>query len=100
MARYVVIFEEAAAEDLGGVRRFDARRILDAVEAELATRPNAPSRRKKLLFGLSPPWDAVRPVWQLRVGEWRIFYDVDQECREVVVRAVRRKGSKKTEEIL
>jgi mRNA-degrading endonuclease RelE of RelBE toxin-antitoxin system len=47
-----------------------------------------------------PPWNSTRPVWQLRVGEFRIFYDVDDTRREVIVRAVRRKGTKSTEEIL
>ncbi len=47
-----------------------------------------------------PPWDEVRQVWQLRVGDFRVFYDVDEERREVVVRAIRRKGSKTTKEVL
>jgi len=42
----------------------------------------------------------VRPVWQLRVGEFRVFYDVDEEQEAVIVRAVRWKGRKITEEIL
>ena len=50
--------------------------------------------------GLGPPWDAVRPVWQFRIGDFRVFYDVDEERREVVVRAIRRKGTKTTREIL
>jgi mRNA-degrading endonuclease RelE of RelBE toxin-antitoxin system len=59
-----------------------------------------PSRRRKLLEGLVPPWDSVHPVWQLRVGDFRVFYDVDERARKVIVRAVRRKGTKRTEEIL
>jgi len=44
--------------------------------------------------------EAVRPVWQLRVGDFRVFYDVDEQQQEVIVRAIRRKGSKTTKEIL
>jgi mRNA-degrading endonuclease RelE of RelBE toxin-antitoxin system len=73
---------------------------MNEVDAQLTKSPRVPSRRKKLLQGLLPPWDAGRPVWQLRVGDFRIFYDVDGERREVTVRAVRGKGSKTTEEIL
>ena len=41
------------------------------------------------------------PVWELRVHEYRIFYNVDETASEVVIRAVRRKPSHKTtEEIL
>jgi mRNA-degrading endonuclease RelE of RelBE toxin-antitoxin system len=47
-----------------------------------------------------PPWDSVRPVWQLRVGDFRVFYDVDEMRQEVIVRAIRRKGKNTTKEIL
>jgi mRNA-degrading endonuclease RelE of RelBE toxin-antitoxin system len=66
----------------------------------LTKKPTTPTRRKKLLEGLVPPWDALRPVWQLRVGDFRVFYDVDEERQEVIVRAIRRKGSKTTKEAL
>ena len=36
------------------------------------------------------------PIWELRVGEHRIFYDVNVEERTVYVRAVRRKAPHKT----
>ena len=59
-----------------------------------------PSRNRKELIGLVSPWEQVRPIWELRVGEHRVFYDVDTADREVIVRAIRRKGRKTTEEIL
>ncbi len=40
----------------------------------------------------------VPPIWELRVGEFRIFYDVAEEERKVYVRAVRRKPPHKTTE--
>jgi mRNA-degrading endonuclease RelE of RelBE toxin-antitoxin system len=97
---YLILYDEAAEEDLRALRAFEVRRILDEVDAQLAKHPTRRSRRKKLLAGLLPPWDSVRPVWQLRVGDLRVFYDVDENQGEVVVRAVRRKGSKTTKEIL
>jgi mRNA-degrading endonuclease RelE of RelBE toxin-antitoxin system len=78
----------------------DRGRILNAVEEKLRLEPARQDRRRKVLVGLVPPWDQVRPVWQLRVGEFRVFYDVDEEQDAVIVRAVRRKGRKMTEEIL
>jgi hypothetical protein len=63
-----------------------------AVDAQLTTMPLNPN--------LIPPWDSVHPVWQLRVGDFRVFYDVDEAQQTVIVRAIRRKGSKTTEEIL
>lgn len=97
---FAIRYEETAEADLGSLRRFEQRRILDEVDEELATKPTTPTRRKKELSGISPPWAAVRPVWQLRVGDFRVFYDVDEARREVVVRAVRRKGTRTTKEIL
>ena len=95
-----ILYEEAAEADLRGLRVFEARRIMDEVDAQLTKNPADATRRKKRLEGLAPPWDAVRPIWQLRVGDFCVFYDVDEERQEVIVRAIRRKGTKTTREIL
>ena len=43
----------------------------------------------------------ARPVWQLTVVPFHVFYDVDEEHGEVIVNAVRKKlPGKTTEEIL
>ncbi len=97
---FAIFYDEAAEEDLRALRVFEARRILDEGEAQLTREPMRSSKRRKLLEGLLPPWDSLRPVWQLRVGVFRIFYDVDAEQGQVIVRAVRRKGRQRTEEIL
>ena len=97
---FTILYEEAAEGDLQGLRVFEARRIMDEVDGQLTKNPANATRRKKLLEGLAPPWDAVRPIWQLRVGDFRVFYDVDEERQEVIVRAIRRKGTKTTREIL
>ena len=63
--------------------------------------PVRETRNKKILRGLTPPWECVGPIWELRVDEYRVFYDVDEAAGEIVVRAVRRKPPHKTtEEIL
>ena len=97
---FSIRYEEATEEDLKDLRPHELRRIFDEVDRQLKSMPLTPSRKRKVLASLVPPWDQVRPVWQLRIGDFRVFYDVDQEQREVIVRAVRRKGTKKTEEIL
>lgn len=41
------------------------------------------------------------PVWELRVDEYRVFYDVDEADQTVKIRVVRHKPAHKTtEEIL
>ena len=97
---FAILYEEAAQQDLADLRPFEQRRVLDEVDTQLRAKPMTPTRRKKILVGILPPWNAVRPVWQLRVGDLRVFYDVNEAPREVVVRAVRRKGTRTTEEIL
>ena len=93
-------YDEAAGEDLALLRANEVRRVMSEAEAQLTRTPAEPNRRRKLLEGLTTPWDALRPVWQLRVGDFRVFYDVDEERQQVIVRAVRRKGNKTTKEIL
>lgn len=97
---FSIWYEVAAEEDLGCLRAYERRRVLDEIDRQLRIAPTTSTSRRKLLSGIEPPWNAVRRVWQLRVGDLRVFYDVDAERREVVVRAVRRKGGKSTKEIL
>jgi hypothetical protein len=67
----------------------------------LTHQPTQETRNKKLLPGLKTPWDAVLSVWELRVGDYRVFYDVDNAQRRVTIRAIRRKPPHTTtEEIL
>lgn len=69
-------------------------------ETPRLTRPGE-TRNRKLLPGPQPPWDQELPIWELRVGEYRVFYDVQEQARLVTVRAIRLKPPHKTtEEIL
>ena len=51
-----------------------------------------------MLIGLIPPWEHVEPVWELRVGEYRVFYDVDEAESMAIIRAIRRKPAHMTTE--
>lgn len=97
---FEIRFTEGAVTDLDGLRPFERIRIVEEIGQQLAEHPDVESARRKLLVGLVPPFEHVPPIWQLRVGEFRVFYDVDGETPEVVIRAVRRKGRQRTEEIL
>ncbi len=75
--------------------------ILVAIKKQLTYTPDSPTRNRKLLPNLIPTWEAVPPIWELCVGEYRVFYDVSAKEEVVYVRAVRRKPpGKKSEEIL
>ena len=59
------------------------------------------TNRRKPLPNLAHPWEAVPPIWELRVGEYRVFYDVSEVDHIIRVLAVRHKPpGKRTEEIL
>lgn len=98
---YTIEYAESIAEDLAKVRPHRRKFVLDAVENQLAHEPTRQTKNRKMLVGLTPPWGHVQPVWELRIGEYRVFYDVDEQASVVIVRAIRRKPPHRTtEEIL
>lgn len=98
---YRILFSAGVWEDLKSIRPFNRNRILDQIEESLTYQPTVPSRNRKLLVNLLPPWEATSLVWELRSGDHRVFYDVDEPNRIVYVRAIRKKPpGKTTEEIL
>jgi mRNA-degrading endonuclease RelE of RelBE toxin-antitoxin system len=98
---FIIRFAQGVAQDLKKIPVFYRNRIVDAIEKQLFNTPDSPTRNRKLLANLTPPWEGSEPVWELRIGEFRVFYDVSRGDHIVYVRAVRRKPSgKKTEEIL
>jgi mRNA-degrading endonuclease RelE of RelBE toxin-antitoxin system len=98
---YEIRYSPSVADDLENLKVFLRRQIVDSVDEQLAHVPTRETRRRKILHGLIPPFEADPPIWQLRVGEYRVFYDVDDIERIVYVRAVRHKPPHRTtEEIL
>lgn len=101
VARYSITIVEEAKAEIRDLKAADRKLVLDAIKTHLGDRPSVQEGDKKILRGLKPPWVQVRPVWQLTVVPFRIFYDVDEDAQEVVVNAVRKKPrGKTTEEIL
>lgn len=97
---FEIRFARGALNDLKRLRVHDRVQVLDKIERHLMGHPLAPNRNRKELTGLVPPWDHVQPVWELRVGDHRVFYDVDMAAQQVIVRAIRLKGRSTTKEIL
>ena len=65
---FTILYTEWADEHLAGLRAYEQARIVDEIEEQLAREPLAGSARKKELRGVSPSFDHVPPVWQLRIG--------------------------------
>jgi mRNA-degrading endonuclease RelE of RelBE toxin-antitoxin system len=98
---FEIRFAEGVEEDLRKIRIFYRNQILDAIAEQLTHEPNTRTKNRKLLENLIPPWQSVAAIWELRVGEYRVFYDVSPAESVVYVRAVRRKPrGTKTEDIL
>lgn len=98
---YRIEYAEGISGDLAKLRAYNHKQILDRLEKQLRYEPAKKSKNRKPLPGLIPPWEYVEPVWQLRVGEYRVFYDVDEPSSLVMIRAIRHKPlHKTTEEIL
>ena len=98
---YSVEFAESVADDLDDLRAFDRTRLLDRIDRQLTNEPARETRNQKMVVGLKPPWEHEEPLWQLRIDEFRVFYDIDETQKRVIVRAICRKPPHKTtEEIL
>ncbi len=98
---FAIRFAESVEGDLRKIRIFYRNQILDSIEEQLAHEPETPTRNRKLLENLTLPRQAVAPIRELRVGEYRIFYDISLAESAVCVQAVGKKPrGTKTEDIL
>jgi mRNA-degrading endonuclease RelE of RelBE toxin-antitoxin system len=79
---YVIEFLPEAIDDLGSLRKFDQRRVVDEIEAQLVHEPNVETRNRKRL----------RPnalaEWELRVERFRVFFDVVTDTEIVRIVAI------------
>lgn len=98
MVAYDIEITDLAVEELKDIRVFDRRRVADAIRDQLTHQPTVTTRNRKQLDALVREFEHTPPVWELRVGEYRVFYDVDEEDEIVYVRAVRRKQAGQTTE--
>ena len=66
-------------------RKRDQRIIVNAIANQLSHQPDQTTQHRKLLE------DNLLAPWELRVGDFRIFYDVDREDELVVIVAIGQK---------
>ena len=93
---YEVKYAEDVSKDLKELTAFKRKEILDRIHQELLNEPTRETRNKKILADVEPPWPFKEPLRELRVGDYRVFYDVDLDASQVVVRAIRHKPPHKT----
>src|SRR5437773_159464 len=98
MADFQIDVAEDAAAEIAVLPALIRRQVVEAIEVQLLDQPTIPTRNRKLLRGLVPPWEHLDPTWEIRVGEYRVFYDVDEAASLVHIRAVRHKPPHRTSE--
>jgi mRNA-degrading endonuclease RelE of RelBE toxin-antitoxin system len=53
--------------------------------------PLVETKNRKALENPPASFEYESPLWELRVGDFRIFYDVDEAAEVVYIRAIREK---------
>ena len=72
-------YSDEALKQLKRLRRFDQVKILDQIEAMLKVNPTLVSKAKIKLLRQPAPTQ-----YRLRVGEFRVFYDVDNQVVQIL----------------
>jgi mRNA-degrading endonuclease RelE of RelBE toxin-antitoxin system len=94
---FTVEFTVEGRADLKGLKASDMRRVVSAIMSGLQHQPFAPTRNRKQLDEIEPAFAFDPPLWELRIGDFRVFFDgLSAEGRIVTVRAIRRKGPTQT----
>ena|SRR5579883_2281274 len=92
---FEIIIDPPALEELKRIRVFDRRRIIQAIEEQLTHEPDVATRNRKPLAEVQADFSHDLPLWELRVGDFRVFYNIEDA---VFVRAIRDKPPHQTTE--
>ncbi|MBI1813434.1 MAG: type II toxin-antitoxin system RelE/ParE family toxin [Deltaproteobacteria bacterium] len=76
---FAIVYSPEAVDHLAALSKATQRLVVDQVEKQLTHEPNLPTRKRKLLRP-----NPIAP-WELRLGDVRVFYDV-QEKAELLVK--------------
>ncbi len=79
---FQIRFEDEAVEHLDDLTAREQTTILAEIEKQLVHQPNKHTKHRKQL--------RPNPLakWQLSVGDFRVFYDIDEPKSEVVILAI------------
>lgn len=79
---FAIEFAPAARDHVRSLRKRDQQIVIDTIAVQLTYQPDQPTTHRKLLE------DNLVALWELRVGNFRVFYDIDFDNRVVIVLAV------------
>ena len=80
MPSYEIFLKPSAIQDIDSLKKYDAARIVDSIEKFLKFQQtlDSKSRIKKLR-------EITDPDYRLRIGNYRVFYTVDERERRVEI---------------
>ncbi|MBC6481196.1 MAG: type II toxin-antitoxin system RelE/ParE family toxin [Hormoscilla sp. GM7CHS1pb] len=79
---FELTFTASALDDLHYFKKSEQNLVLDSIEQQLIPEPLTVTRNRKYLR------PNLLSSWQLRVGIYRVFYDVEPEEDVVIIKAV------------
>ena len=79
---FTITFTQSALDDVASLKKAEQTTVIAVVERQLTTEPLKETRNRK------PLTDNPLASWELRAGDLRVFYDVDEAASEVLVKAV------------
>jgi mRNA-degrading endonuclease RelE of RelBE toxin-antitoxin system len=79
---FEIQFTSDAVDDLKEFGKFEQRTIFGQISAQLSYEPVTDTRNRKKLR----PNEVAE--YELRIGKFRIFYDVDEETKTVKIEAI------------
>jgi mRNA-degrading endonuclease RelE of RelBE toxin-antitoxin system len=79
---YQIEFTPVAREDLRSFRAHEQRQIIDTINVQLRFEPMIPTGNRKRLRSNSSA------QWELRIGAFRVLYDVDQQVQIVEIQRI------------
>jgi mRNA-degrading endonuclease RelE of RelBE toxin-antitoxin system len=82
VARYQIAVTESANDDLSVYTAFERKTIASAIRAQLTYQPMIETRQRKKLR------DNPVASWELRIGKYRVFYEIDEMSRKVTIIAI------------
>ncbi len=86
-----IVITRAADDDLAALSAYDRKMVLDALELHLRHQPKQESRSK-----IKKPIQPAISEFRLRIGDFRVYYDVIDDDRRVAVLHIYDKGRKTT----
>ena len=83
-----IVYSDEAVQDLKELRAFERSALFDQIEQVLAVNPTLESKAKVKRLKEPAPTQ-----YRLRVGEYRVFYDVEEQAVVSVLRILSKEAS-------